>query len=159
MESTLVKPQSQPSRVRFRDVREDIARVDALGELKRVDGANWDLEIGAVSSITSFMENPPAVLFDNIKDYPSGWRVYCDVFNGRKRLAEVLNLDPELPVMDWIRIIKDRLQAFRGLPPEQVQNAPCQENVLTGDDVDLWRFPVPRWFEGDGGRYIGTNDL
>jgi 4-hydroxy-3-polyprenylbenzoate decarboxylase len=30
------------------------------------------------------------------------------------------------------------------------------QNVVTGPNVDLTRFPAPRWHEGDGGRYIGT---
>lgn len=143
----------------YKDLREYIERVDQFGELKRVDGADWDLEIGAIASITSLMDNPPALLFENIKGYPPGWRVYCDVFNGRKRLAEVLNLDPERPAMDWINIIKDRLSSFNGLAPVEVQRAPCQENILTGKDIDLYKIPVPRWFEGDGGRYLGTNDI
>jgi 4-hydroxy-3-polyprenylbenzoate decarboxylase len=32
------------------------------------------------------------------------------------------------------------------------------ENVLTGDDIDLFKFPVPFWHPLDGGRYIGTGD-
>src|SRR5581483_1287572 len=143
----------------FNDLRDYIARVEALGELKCVEGADWDLEIGAISSITSLMDKPPALLFDGIKGYPPGWRVFCDVFNGPKRLAEVLQLDPSRPVMDWIRTIKERLQAFKGLPPVLVDRAPCQQNVFRGPEVDLFKFPVPRWFEGDGGRFIGTNDL
>ena len=30
------------------------------------------------------------------------------------------------------------------------------ENILTGDDVDVTKFPSPVWHEKDGGRYIGT---
>ena len=30
------------------------------------------------------------------------------------------------------------------------------ENVFTGDDVDVLKFPTPLWHEDDGGRYIGT---
>lgn len=143
----------------FKDLREYIGRVEAFGELKRVDGANWDLEMGAIASITSFKENPPALLFENINGYPSGWRVYCDVFNGRRRLAAVLNLDPEEPAIEWIKTLKERLGSFKGLAPRVVPGAPCEENILAGKDVDLYRIPVPRWFEGDGGRYLGTNDI
>lgn len=27
---------------------------------------------------------------------------------------------------------------------------------MTGDDIDLLKFPVPMWHEQDGNRYIGT---
>ena len=30
------------------------------------------------------------------------------------------------------------------------------ENVYTGKDVNLWKFPSPKWHDLDGGRYIGT---
>ena len=34
--------------------------------------------------------------------------------------------------------------------------APCKENILSGDDIDLFKFPVPQWYPLDGGRFIGT---
>ena len=34
--------------------------------------------------------------------------------------------------------------------------APCKENILTGNDIDLLKFPVPKWHSKDGHRYIGT---
>lgn len=41
------------------------------------------------------------------------------------------------------------------VPPVTVENAPCQEVVLEGDDVDLGRFPVPVWTPGkDAGPYL-----
>ena len=33
------------------------------------------------------------------------------------------------------------------------------ENIRRGKDVDLLAFPTPRWFELDGGRYIGTGSV
>jgi 4-hydroxy-3-polyprenylbenzoate decarboxylase len=32
------------------------------------------------------------------------------------------------------------------------------ENVMKGSDIDLFRFPVPRFHAADGGRYLGTGD-
>ena len=37
--------------------------------------------------------------------------------------------------------------------------APVNEMVLTGDEIDLTKFPVPKFWPGDGGRYIGTGDI
>jgi UbiD family decarboxylase len=42
------------------------------------------------------------------------------------------------------------------IPHEIVEDGPVLENVLTGDDVDVTKFPSPIWHEKDGGRYIGT---
>jgi 4-hydroxy-3-polyprenylbenzoate decarboxylase len=40
-----------------------------------------------------------------------------------------------------------------------VKKGPILENVLSGKDVDLLKFPVPFMHELDGGRYIGTGCL
>lgn len=37
-----------------------------------------------------------------------------------------------------------------------VSDGPVLENVLKGDNVDLYKFPAPIWHEQDGGRYLGT---
>ena len=42
------------------------------------------------------------------------------------------------------------------IPHEIVDDGPVFENVLTGDDIDLYKFPTPLWHVEDGGRYIGT---
>jgi 4-hydroxy-3-polyprenylbenzoate decarboxylase len=43
-------------------------------------------------------------------------------------------------------------------PPEEVASGPILENIESGKEVNLLKFPVPRWHELDGGRYIGTGD-
>src|SRR5262249_21165730 len=40
-----------------------------------------------------------------------------------------------------------------------VNIGPVMQNVMNGDEVDLWRFPVLKSHDKDGGRYIGTGDL
>jgi 4-hydroxy-3-polyprenylbenzoate decarboxylase len=42
------------------------------------------------------------------------------------------------------------------VPHEIVEDGPILDNVLTGGDVDVLKFPSPVWHEKDGGRYIGT---
>ena len=42
------------------------------------------------------------------------------------------------------------------MPPRLVTTGPVFENVLRGDQIDVFRFPTPKWHAGDGGRYIGT---
>ena len=39
-------------------------------------------------------------------------------------------------------------------PTKLVKNAPVQEIVWTGDDVDLTKLPIPIHNEKDGGQYI-----
>ncbi|UCG63795.1 MAG: UbiD family decarboxylase, partial [Deltaproteobacteria bacterium] len=39
------------------------------------------------------------------------------------------------------------------------KEAPVNENIVMGDDVDLYLFPAPKMWPLDGGRYIGTGDV
>jgi 4-hydroxy-3-polyprenylbenzoate decarboxylase len=44
----------------------------------------------------------------------------------------------------------------RIIPHEIVTTGPVFENTLTGDDIDIYKFPCPMWHEHDGGRFVGT---
>ena len=57
------------------DLRPWLDEVDQLGELKHVRGADWNLELGAISELNVKKDLPPALLFDEIKGYPKGFRV------------------------------------------------------------------------------------
>ena len=142
------------------DLRDWIARIEHLGELQHVSGAHWDLEIGTISEINYRRKPPAALLFDDIVGYPRGHRVLTGAVSNARRMAVTLGLDASL---DTSRLV----QALRGKPlqweaaaprfePEVVTSGPILENVVAGRDVDLTRFPAPRWHEHDGGRYIGT---
>ena len=50
----------------YKDLREYIAAVDRLGELRVVNGADWDLEVGAITEVAARATKPKVVLFDNI---------------------------------------------------------------------------------------------
>ncbi len=77
----------------YKDVREWIRQVEEMGELKIVEGADWNLEIGALSVLASkHKENSPALLFDRIKDYPAGYRILVGFFESLKRSALTTNL-------------------------------------------------------------------
>src|SRR5689334_7452791 len=54
----------------YQDLRDWIERADEVGELKRIDGADWNLEVGAVAEVAQRLEHSPAVLFDRIRGYP-----------------------------------------------------------------------------------------
>lgn len=141
----------------FKDLREYIDRVGEFGELRLVEGANWDLEVGAIASMASLMDKPPTVVFDRIQGYPGGYRIFCDNFGTLRRAAEVLYLQLGTE-MEMVHALRGRLSEFKRLPPIEVDSGPVQENILVGNQVDMYKFPVPRWFDGDGGRFIGTCD-
>ncbi len=51
-------------------LRSWLKQAGALGEIRQIDGADWDLEIGGVADIVNERGSSPAVLFDSVKGYP-----------------------------------------------------------------------------------------
>ncbi|MGH7833788.1 MAG: UbiD family decarboxylase [Candidatus Binatia bacterium] len=143
----------------FKDLREWLTVLEREGELARVAAeVDWNLEAGAI--VRRLCETDgPAVLFERVKDYPKGYRILGAPFamSRRNRYAR-LALALEMPAHSTVRQITEEYLKRRekSLPPVQVSTAPCQENVLLGDHVDLYRLPAPMIHAGDGGRYIGT---
>ncbi len=61
----------------YEGVREWLDLVESMGELKHIDGADWNLEIGTMAELI-YRERSgtiPALLFDRIKGYPQGFRI------------------------------------------------------------------------------------
>ena len=51
----------------FTDLRDYISTLEKLGQLKVIEGASCDLEIGAITEMANSQANSPAVLFDSIQ--------------------------------------------------------------------------------------------
>jgi UbiD family decarboxylase len=137
------------------DLRFFIEALADLGELRTVDGADWNLEIGALTEIGAD-QNSPALLFERIKGYPAGYRVLSNILTSQKLTALILGLSPELSEVELLNTWRSHLSSLKPLPPQTVTDGPILENVMEGEAVDLESFPVPLWHEKDGGRYIGT---
>ena len=140
----------------YEDLRDWIERADQLGELKRVDGASWEKDIGLAAEIVIREDDGPAVLFDKVPGCPDGFRVLINVFGGTRRNMTLGFPDhltkQELSDGCFDSFVKER----KTIQHEIVEDGPVLENVLTGDDIDLMKFPTPMWHPEDGGRYIGT---
>lgn len=138
-----------------KDLRGWLEEVDKMGELKRIEGAHWDREIGAISEIMAERENS-ALLFDKIQDYPEGYRVLSNAFLSHNRMALVLGVPQNLSSVEMVDALRERLKTVKPVAPVEVETGPVKQNILTGKDVDLLKFPTPVWHELDGGRFIGT---
>lgn len=140
----------------YRDLREWIQRVKESGELRCINGADWNLEIGALTEVAARGPLAPAILFDHIKDYPVGYRVLVGTIESLKRAALTTNLPTDIKRNDFIAAWRERLNNPRLIPPRYMDRGPILENVFTGKDIDILKLPVPKWHELDGGRYVGT---
>jgi len=136
-----------------------IEQVEKMGELKRVSGASWDTEMGAVTHMLTEHSHgtAPALLFDDVPGFPKGFRTLYGHFSSIKRVALTLGLPLERErKVDIVKQYYDRIQTMKHIPPRVVKDGPILENVITGDAIDILKFPVPRHHEADKARYIGT---
>ncbi|OGQ73267.1 MAG: hypothetical protein A3G94_04400 [Deltaproteobacteria bacterium RIFCSPLOWO2_12_FULL_60_16] len=143
----------------YRDLREWISKAEGLEEVKTLKKCDWNLEIGAITELVARREDGPAVLFDEIKDYPKGYRVLSNSLSSRKRLALTLDMPAGETKMDFVRLWRERYKKIKPIPPRFVKDSPLLENVYRDKDIDLLKFPTPKWHELDGGRYIGTGSI
>ncbi|MDP6173832.1 MAG: UbiD family decarboxylase, partial [Rhodospirillales bacterium] len=143
------------------DLREWLGRIEGIGELKRIEGADWNLEMGAIAEMIYHAnpENPPALLFEKIPGYPDDFKVLSGMTNSAGRLAVTLGFDAPSGSLDVVRDYRNRLKTFEMHPALHVDEGAVLQNVDRDDEVDLYKFPVPFLHEEDGGRYIGTGDL
>jgi len=147
----------------IQDLRQWLDRVEAMGELVRVDKpVDRDEEMSAIGYLMAKKSPSPAVLFENAKGFeksPIGARLLWNILGPSiKRIAVTLEEPANTPTMELIRRVKDKLR--RRIPPREVaaKDAPVFANTLTGKAIDLDKLPIPRHWPLDGGRYAGTGD-
>ena len=153
----------------FRDLREFVTFLEQRGELKRVTApVSSDLEI---TEITDRMvkSGGPALLFENVDGGTTP--LLINIFGTHRRMALALGVEDIEELSDRVRRLFKMVQGpptglsgklhalgeLMGLArsqPKTVRRAPCQEVVLTGDEVDLYRMPIIKCWPQDAGPFI-----
>ncbi len=138
----------------FKDLREFIAKLEEYGEAQRIEEeVDWNLEAGAMLR-RSAEAGLPAPLFEKVRGYPQGYRLFGGGAAKFSRLAIAMDMPPDTPKKE---LIEEYLRRKRQpIKPILVGDGPCKENIHVGEEVDLLEFPVPMIHDVDGGRYIGT---
>ena len=149
----------------YRDLRDFIAQLETMGELKRIA-----VEVDPKFEMTEIADRVlraggPALLFE--KPRGGTMPVLANLFGTVKRVAlgmgeddparlrEVGQLlaylkEPEPP--KGLRDAWDKwpvLKQVLNMAPKEVKSAPCQEIVWEGADVDLSRLPIQHCWPGD----------
>src|SRR6185369_11904502 len=152
---------NEPGRRVIKDMRDWISWLEDEGQLSRVKApVDWDEEMGTITrrAYDVYGDASPAMLFENIKDYPAAKgpsQVFIGQFRSYARLAMMFGLDPRKTQRR--DIIARYRECMRNIVPRKtVATGPCKEVILKGKDIDVWKFPVPMWHHRDGGRYVGT---
>ncbi len=151
--------------MKYQDLRDFIAQLERLGELKRVTApVSPHLEMTEVCDRVLRTQGP-AVLFEN----PTGHKmpVLANLFGTPRRVAlgmgeesvqalrEVGQLLAYLKEPEPPKGLKDAweklpvLKQVMTMSPREVSSAPCQEIVWEGKDVDLSRLPIQHCWPGD----------
>ena len=149
----------------YRDLRDFMAQLETLGELKRVSvPVSPYLEMTALCDRT-LRAGGPALLFEN----PTGHTVPTlgNLFGSTRRVAlgmgvtDVSELrqfgqvlaslkEPEAPkgFKDLVGL-RSMVKTLWSMAPKELRSGACQEVVWEGADVDLARLPVQHCWPGD----------
>jgi phenylphosphate carboxylase beta subunit len=136
----------------MKDLRDFIAKCEEIGQLKRIKAeVDWDLELSHIAKLNEEKKGP-ALLFENVKGYDTP--VITSTCTTTERLAIIMGMPKDTTLVElmrhWVEI------GNKKIPPKLLPTGPCKENKIMGKDVDLFKFPVPKFFPMDGGRYFGT---
>ena len=156
--------------MKYRDLRDFISQLEKNGDLVRITKPiSTKLEMTEIADRT-LRAGGPALLFENPVDFDIP--VLMNLFGTPERVAlgmgqssvtalrEVGKLlaylkEPEPP--KGLKDLWEKLPVFKqvlNMPAKEVRKAPCQEIVLSGDEVDLTRLPVQHCWPGDAAPLI-----
>jgi 4-hydroxy-3-polyprenylbenzoate decarboxylase len=143
----------------YQDLRGFIAEVEKLGALRRVDGADPRFELGGITEVAAGLPDCPALLFERIKGYAGGVRVFTNATTTPQRAALALGLDPALKPLDALKAWMAKRQTLTMRKPTAAKDVLALENSMSGGEVDLTKLPAPYWHMKDGGPFIGSGSI
>ncbi len=156
--------------MKYSDLREFIAFLEQRGELIRISQeVDPNLEMTEISDRT-LRAKGPALLFENPKGYDTP--VLCNLFGTPERVAMGMGQESVTALRDvgtllaflkepeppkGLRDLWEKRHDFKqvlNMPVKEIKNAPCQEIVLEGDQVDLDQLPIQTCWPGDVGPLV-----
>ena len=151
--------------MKYKDLRDFISKLEDKGQLVRISyPIDTDLEMTEIADRT-LRAGGPALLFENPKNH--SMPVLANLFGTPERVAlgmgqssvEALRdvgkllaylKEPEPP--KGLKDLWEKIPVFKqvlNMPAKEVRKAPCQDVVISGDDVDLSTLPIQRCWPGD----------
>jgi len=156
--------------MKYRDLRDFIQQLEQRGLLKRIQQpVDPYLEMTEIADRT-LKAGGPALLFENPKGYDTP--VLANLFGTAERVAMGMGEDSVEALREVGRLLaflkepdppKGLRDAWEKLPvfkqvmhmaPKLVTKAPCQDQVIEGDAVDLSKLPIQTCWPGDAGPLI-----
>jgi len=156
--------------MKYKDLRDFIAMLEARGELKRISTeVDPHLEMTEICDRTLRAEGP-ALLFENPKGYDTP--VLANLFGTPKRVALGMGADSVASLRDVGHLLatlkepeppkgfKDALgklplyKQVLNMSPKLISKPPCQQYVMSGDEVDLSKLPIQTCWPQDAAPLI-----
>lgn len=136
----------------YRDIRDYLAALEGKGKLRRIRKSvdhSWELSCLARWMFQALPDRERfGLLFEQVKGFSIP--VMTGIIGASREVyAIALETEPDQINDRWIKAL------VNPIPPKLVKEAPCQEVVLTGDDIDLGLMPIPVWTPGkDAAPYL-----
>jgi len=156
--------------VNYKSLREFIAALEQIGELKRVkQEVNPKLEMTELC-YRSRKAKGPALFFENPKGYKipmignlygTGKRVAIAL--GQKEVKDLRKIGEVLAYLKTPALPNNLSDALKVLPkfrklahvnPKVITQPKCQQNIIQAQDVDLNKFPIQTCWPKDAGKLI-----
>jgi 4-hydroxy-3-polyprenylbenzoate decarboxylase len=156
--------------MKYADLRDFLAQLEARGELKRITHEiDPHLEMTEICDRT-LKQGGPALLFEKPKGHTIP--VLGNLFGTPERVARALGQESVAALRDVgqllaflkepeppksVKDLWDKLPQFKqvlNMPAKVVKDAPCQQVILEGADVDLTKFPIQTCWPDDAGPLI-----
>jgi len=156
--------------MKYKDLRDFIQQLEKLGELRRISATiDPKLEMTEICD-RALRQAGPALLFE----HPTGSRipVLGNLFGTPHRVALGMGADSVAALREIGQLLaylkepeppsgfKDAwaklplLKQLMNMSPKVVNQPPCQENILSGEEVDLSQLPIQTCWPEDAGPLI-----
>ena len=153
----------------YANLRDFIGKLEKENRLTRVSTpVSTHLEMTEIQT-RLLADGGPAVLFENVVDaegVPQSMPVLTNLFGTVERVAWGMEKTPEQlrefgeqlaflrqpePPGGWREAMEmlPLLKTVMAMKPKSVSSAPCQEIVLTGDQIDLGKLPIQTCWPGE----------
>lgn len=145
----------------YRDLRSFLDALEREGQLIHYsEPVKLEPDISDISrSLTPLGHYAPAVMFDNIIGY-KGQRVVVGVHGSMANYAMMFGHSKHMQLREQITELSKIWDDYPKGKVEWVENAPCQEVVVEGEDVNLYDLiPAYRINPLDGGFYLPKSSI
>src|SRR5262249_17201168 len=126
----------------YHDLRKWLEEAEKLGEVKKVKGLSWQQDIGMVSEMAYHTDNAPCFVFEDVPAALPGSRLLVNFLEG-KRKNMTLGFPTDMSKVELSEGFRTHSAAdLKRIPPKFVDTGPVMQNVLTGDKIDVTKFPA-----------------